>query len=106
MSMPAASISASTRSRRAARSCAASGSTSVIVTPASERVVRGVGHGLPAVLGDDEDLLRAVAAGAVLPDDRLQPQHPAGCQDELLVDGLADVAADEGHLGAVDAEPV
>src|SRR3954466_14838924 len=98
MSMPAASISARTRSRRAARSCAASGSTSVIVTPASERVVRVVGHGLPAVLGDDEDLLRAVAAGAVLPDDGLEDQDRPGDEHQHLVDGLTDVTADERHL--------
>src|SRR4051794_3209597 len=106
MSMPAASISASTRSRRAARSCAASGCTSVIVTRASERVVRVVGHGLPPVLGDDENLLGAVAARAVLPDDRLEHEDRPGYEDEGRVEGLADVAADVGHLGAVDAEPV
>src|SRR6478672_1359874 len=106
MSMPAASISASTRSRRAARRSAASGWTSVIVTPASERVVRVVGHGLPPALGDDQDLFGAVAAGAVLPDDGFEDQHCPRHEDERLVEGLADVAADVRHLGAVDAEPV
>src|SRR3954452_437464 len=106
MSTPSASISASTRSRRAVRSRAVSGSTSVAVTPTSERVVRVVGHRLPAVLGDDEDLLGAVAAGAVLPDDRLQHEHHAGREHERGIEGLADVAADVWHLGAVDAEPV
>src|SRR3954453_793700 len=114
MSIPPASISASTRSRRAARSWAASGWTSVVVlrareevvTPASEGVVRVVSHRLPAILGDDEDLLGAVAAGAVLPHDRLEHEDHAGGEHERGVEDLTDVAADVGHLGAVDAEPM
>ena len=52
----------STRARRAMRSAASSGRTSVTVTAGpSERVVRVVGHGLPAVLGDEQHLLGAVA---------------------------------------------
>src|SRR3954453_1707299 len=106
MSTPSASISASTRSRRAVRSRAVSGWTSVAVTPTSEGVVRVVGHRLPAILGDDEDLLGAVAAGAVLPHDRLEHEDRAGGEHERGVEDLADVAADVGHLGAVDAEPM
>src|SRR4051812_8998190 len=119
MSIPPASISASTRSRRAARSWAASGWTSVavlrareevvlrareeVVTPVSEGVVRVVGHRLPAILGDDEYLLGAVAAGAVLPHDRLEHEDHAGGEHERGVEDFTDVAADVGHLGAVDA---
>src|SRR4051794_28966859 len=122
MSTPVASISASTFSRRADRSAAASGWTSVVVlrapgdvvlrapsefvNGASERVVRVVGHRLVTVLGDEQALLGPVAAGAVLPDDRLQHQHHAGGEDERCVERLADVAADVRHLGAVDAETV
>src|SRR3954453_17287480 len=122
MSTSSASISASTRSRRAVRSWPASAWTSLVVlrareevvlrgreeavTPASEGGVRVVGHRLPAILGDDEHLLGAVAAGAVLPHDRLEHEDRAGGEHERGVEDLADVAADVGHLGAVDAEPM
>src|ERR1700733_73816 len=105
-SMLSASISASTRARRARRKASSSGRTSVTAIRRSERVVRIIGHGFPAVLRDQQDLFGAVAGGALFPDDRLEDEnHPFG-QNERRVERLSDVAADIGHLRAVDAETV
>jgi hypothetical protein len=60
----------------------------------------------PAVVGDRHDVLGPVAGGAVVPDDRLQHEHHAGRQDLALVERLAEVGADQRHLGAVGADAV
>ena len=73
---PSASISASTRPRRA--------HAGLIVGQdlgdghrRSEGVVGIVGHGVPAVLGDQQHLFGAVAGGAFLPHDRLKDKNHA-----------------------------
>src|ERR1700744_1893398 len=73
MSRLCARICASARSRRPVRKPGASGTTSVAIA----RTVRGVGiigDGHVSVLGDDDDLLAAIAAGAVLPHHGFQDQ--------------------------------
>ena len=72
----------------------------------SVRCVGVVGDGLIAVLGDDHDLLAAVAAGAVLPDDGLEHEHHARREDEVVVELLAQIRSDHRHFGGVGADAV
>src|SRR5271155_645892 len=102
--MSAASISESTRDRRARRTTASSGSTSVVVTGYLERIVGIVGHGVPPVLRDEQHLLGPVARRTVLPDDRFDHEHHPCGEHERGVERLADVTPDVRHFGTVDAE--
>src|SRR5439155_6591457 len=63
-----------------------------------QELVVGVGHG--------DDLLAAVAAGAVGPRDRLDHEHHPRREHDALVEVEAEVGADERRLRAVDADPV
>src|SRR5438874_716448 len=65
-----------------------------------------VGQELVAGVGDGDDLLAAVAAGAVRPRDRLDHEHHPRREHDALVEVGAEVGADERRLRAVDADPV
>src|SRR5215207_906375 len=58
------------------------------------------------VVGYRDDLLGPEARLAVVPHDRLEHQHHARCQHERVVEVVAEVGPDEGHLGAVRADAV
>src|SRR6184192_3264668 len=96
-----ASIWANARSRRPKRSAGASGRTSVAIG-----VVGVVAEVLAAVVGDDEHVLRPVAAVAFVPHHRLNHHDRAGLEHQALVVVVAEVSADVRRLGAVEPEAV
>ena len=74
--------------------------------PSHERVVGMIAQRLPAVAGDGDDLLGPVAGGAVIPDHRLEHEDHPGCEHDRLVELVAEVGADQRHLGALGADTV
>src|SRR5882757_2361525 len=96
-----ASIWASARSRRLILKARSSGRISSAIGG-----VGVVGQRHEAVFGDNDDLLASIAAGAVRPDHRLQYQHHAGGEHELVVEFLAQIRSDHRHFSRVRADTV
>src|SRR3954470_24172446 len=96
-----ASIAASRRARRPWRSAGPSGTGSVAIG-----VVRVVGEADTAVLRDDVDVLRPVAAVALVPHDRFDHEDGAGGEDVAPVVAVTEVGPHVGRLRALEAEAV
>ena len=80
--------------------------TPVIHRPHLERVVAGPAELHPSGVGDGHDVLGPVPGKPVVPDHRFEDQDHARAHDQRRVEGLAEVGADEGHLGTVGPDPV
>src|SRR5258705_217067 len=65
-----------------------------------------VGQRHEAVFGDNGDLLASIAAGAVLPDHRLQNEHHPGREHEVVVELLAEIRSDHWHFSGIGADAV
>src|ERR1700761_2870753 len=94
-------IWASARSRRPVRKALASGEISFAIGG-----IGVVGNRRESVFGNDQDLLTAIAAGAVFPDHRFQHQDHSGWKDEVVVEFLAEIGSDHWRLGRIRSDAV
>src|SRR5262249_11093165 len=65
-----------------------------------------VGDLCPAILGGDHDLLAAVAAGAVLPDNGLEDERHSDREDEAVVELLPQIGSDQRRFSGIGADAV
>src|SRR5262245_27021244 len=111
-STPCRSISARTRSRRAARSAAKSlpapsshaSSPIGFIAGSLEGLVRVAAHLLAAGMRHEDELLAAPPAVAVLPGHGLDHDRHAGLEDQVVVDLGPRVGADALRLAAFEAQ--
>src|SRR5687767_5092612 len=89
---------------RAARAPLRCGAHAPRTLRSRERSVVVVGERDPTLVRDRDDVLRAVAAGPVVPHDRLEDEDHPGCHHEVVVERGTEIGPDQRHLRTVGAD--